>query len=215
MISMNTQQPTTNIQHRTRGALRSLLGALAVGLVLSSVAQQPNTNSAAPAASVSSVPSFDLFNVIQRKNIFDPNRRGWFPNQTNIQRPRIDAFALKGTMSYAKGRFAFFDGTSSDYNKVVEVGGNIAGYTVAEITQDSVMLSASGKEFRMPVGRQVRKQNGSWQMGQPIETNDETNGDETAASTDSAAPPAAANAQMSEVLQRLMKAKEQELKDLK
>ena len=98
----------------------------------------------------------------------------------------------------------------------MEVGGIIAGYTVAEITQDSVMLSANGKEFRMPVGRQVRKQNGNWQMGQPIETsNDETNGDETAATTDSSAPPPAANAQMSEVLQRLMKAKEQELKDLK
>ena len=75
------------------------------------------------------------------------------------------------------------------------------------------MLSANGKDFRMPVGRQVRKRNGNWQMGAPIETpTDETNGDETAATADSSAPPAAANAQMSEVLQRLMKAREQEMK---
>jgi hypothetical protein len=212
---MNIQHPTSNIQHRRSGALRSVLGALAVGLVLSSVAQQTNSNAAAPTTNAGAVPTYDLFSVLQRKNIFDPNRRPYIRN-TTTNRIRIDAFALKGTMSYAKGRFAFFDGTSSDYNKVLEVGGNIAGYTVVEITSDGVMLSANGKEFRLAVGRQVRKQNGNWQMGQPIEiSNEETNGDEESASAESSAPPAAANAQMSEVLQRLMKAKEQELKDLK
>ena len=123
-----------------------MIGVLAAGLVLSSVAQT-NTNPAAPAASVTSVPTYDLFNLIQRKNIFDPNRRPLIRN-TNVTPTRIDAFALKGTMSYAKGRFAFFDGTNPDYNKVVEVGGTIAGYKVMEITQDSVMLSANGKDFR-------------------------------------------------------------------
>jgi hypothetical protein len=122
-------------------------------------------------------------------------------------------------MSYAKGKFAFFDGTSDDYNKVLGVGGNIAGYTVKDITQDNVTLAANGKDFKLLVGRQVRKQNGNWQMGRPIEaTNDGTNGDQTTdgtTTTDSSALPATANAQMSEVLKRLMAAKEQELKELK
>jgi len=117
-------------------------------------------------------------------------------------------------MAYSKGRFAFFDGTSSEYSKVLGVGGNIAGYTVKDITQTNVTLSASGKDFQMPVGKQVRKrQGGSWQMGQPIEmTNDEANGEEAQANGDASAPPAAANAQMQDILKRLMQAKEQELK---
>jgi hypothetical protein len=207
----------TAIEGRTRSARRSLLGALAVGLVLSSIAQTNTTNSA---ASGNQWPTFESFSAIQRNNIFDPNRRPWFPRQSdNLRRPAIDAFALKGTMSYAKGKFAFFDGTSEQYNKVLAVGGNIAGYTVKEIEQNYVTLAANGKDFQMPVGRQVRKQSGNWQMGRPIEaTNDEASADETTDATnanDPSAPPAAANAQMAEVLKRLMAAKEQELKENK
>jgi len=191
------------------------LGALAIGLVLNTGAQT-NSNS----ASDNQWPTFDTFNVIQRNNIFDPNRRPWIPRPTNNYTPRIiEGFALRGTMSYSKGKFAFFDGTSDEYNKVLGVGGNIAGYTVKDITQNDVTLAANGKDFKLLVGRQVRKQNGNWQMGRPIEaTNDESNGGDEAEATngnDSSAIPASANAQMSEVLKRLMAAKEQELKELK
>ena len=194
--------------------LRSILGALAIGLVLSSVAQTNKTNAA---ASESPWPAFESFNAIERNNIFDPNRRPWIPPNTRPNRPQMEGFALRGTMTYSKGKFAFFDGTSSEYNKVLGVGGVIAGYTVKDITLNEVTLAANGKDFKMPVGRQVRKQpGGSWQMGRPIEpTNDETNGDDTQATADSSAPPAAANAQMQEVLKRLMAQKEQEQKELK
>jgi len=89
----------------------------------------------------------------------------------------------------------------------------IAGYTLKEITLTNVTLSANGKDFRMPVGRQVRNMNGKWQMGQPVvETNSDETDSEGEATTDSSAVPVAGNAQMQEILQRLMKAKEQELK---
>jgi len=210
---MNMEKRKAKSEKRTDGAWRAVLGALAVGLVLSSVAQT-NTNSA---ASENSWPSFDSFNVIEHNNIFDPNRRPYFQRPQGQTPPRMEGFALRGTMSYKKGKFAVFDGTSSEYNKVLSEGGNIAGYTVKEITQNDVTLSANGKDFKMPVGRQVRKQQGgSWQMGRPIEpTNDETNSDETQAATDSSATPAAANAQMQEVLKRLMEAKKQEQEQLK
>jgi hypothetical protein len=215
MNLMNIQHPTSNIQHRTRGAWRSVLGALAIGLVVSTGAQT-NTHSA---ANENPWPTFDTFNVIQRNNIFDPNRRPYFQPPPGRSPRTLEGFALRGTMSYAKGKFAFFDGTGDEYNKVLGVGGNIAGYTVKDITQNDVTLAANGKDFKLPVGRQVRKQNGNWQMGQPIETtNDESNGGDEAAATngnDSSAIPASANAQMSEVLKRLMAAKEQELKELK
>jgi type II secretory pathway component PulC len=210
---MNIEHRTSNAERRTPKAWRAVLGALAVGLVLTSVAQT-NSNSA---ASENSWPTFDSFNVIEHNNIFDPNRRPYIPGPRIHDAPRMEGFALRGTMSYSKGKFAVFDGTSGEYNKVLSEGGNIAGYTVKEITPNDVTLSANGKDFKMPVGRQVRKQQGgSWQMGRPIEpSNDETNSDDTQAATDSSAPPAAANAQMSEILKRLMEAKKQEQEQLK
>ena len=33
----------------------------------------------------------------------------------------VDSFSFVGTMSYAKGTFAFFDGTSPDFRKVLEL----------------------------------------------------------------------------------------------
>lgn len=208
-----------NMEHQTTKSWRTTLGALAIGLVLSSGAQtNSNTNSA---ANEYPWPTYETFNVIQRNNIFDPNRRPWTrpPTDTGRIRTQIEGFALRGTMSYAKGRFAFFDGTTGDYNKVLEVGGNIAGYTVKEITQSDVTLGANGKDFKLKVGIQVRKQNGTWQMGRPIEaTSDDTNGDEAADGTpvnDPTAVPAGANAQQSDILKRLMQAKEQELKEIK
>lgn len=204
-----------NIEHRTsigqraRGAWRSVLGALALGLVLSAVAQTNSTNSA---ASTNPWPALDTFSIIQRNNIFDPNRRPQFIGRTNRTITRTQGFALKGTMSYTKGRFAFFEGTSSDYNKVLGVGGVIAGYTVKDITATNVTLSASGKDFKMAVGKQVRNSGGKWQMGKPVEEEATGEDGETA---DSTTPPAGANAQMSEILKRLMEAKAQELKEIK
>jgi len=187
-----------------------VLGALALGLVLSSVAQTNTTNSA---ASKDPWPAIDTFNIIQRNNIFDPNRRP--PPITGKKSGptiRTQAFALKGTMSYTKGRFAFFDGTSSEYNKVLGVGGVIAGYTVKEITTTNVTLSASGKDFMMAVGKQVRNSGGKWQMGKPV---DEEATGEDGETADSSTPPVGANAKMSEILKRLMEAKAQELKEIK
>jgi len=210
---MNKQHQTRNSEHRARGSRRFGLGTLAivaVGLALGSVAQ---TNAPKPAESEYAWPTFETFNVIQHNNIFDPNRRPWIPYNTNRNQPKaIQAFALTGTMSYPKGWFAVFNGTSSEYQKVLPVGGVIAGYKVTDITLTNVTLSANGKDFRMPVGRQVRNSNGKWQMGMPVEaTSEETNSDETTA-TDNSAAPTGANAQMNEILQRLMKAREQESK---
>ena len=68
-------------------------------------------------------------------------------------------------MSYAKGAFAFFDGTSSDYRKVVQNAGTIAGYKVTEITPTAVKLANGDKQLVMKVGTQMRREEkGSWQL---------------------------------------------------
>src|SRR5689334_21617853 len=155
-----------NIEHRTSNAergtcaswlVRTALGVLAAGMVLSVSYGAQETNN---------YPNFNAFSIIQQRNIFDPKRTGYIPQGREVRRgPRVDAFALVGTMSYAKGQFAFFDGSSSQYKKVLEPGGTIAGYTVKEITQTNVTLAANGKEFGMPVGSQMRNEGqNKWQL---------------------------------------------------
>jgi len=159
-------------------------------------------------AAESSVPPLYSFKVIGDNNIFDPFRRPRIIRDQPAVSRRADAFGLTGTMSYPKGRFAFFNGSSQDYYKVLEVGGNIAGYTVKDIT-------AKGKDFEMAVGKQLRKENGNWHMlGQPYEElpSDTNSDDTTAASADASKAPEGANPQMSDILKRLMQAREQELK---
>ena len=45
----------------------------------------------------------------------------------------LAAFGLTGTLCSEKGAYAFFDGTSSAYRKVLKPEETIAGYKVAEI----------------------------------------------------------------------------------
>jgi hypothetical protein len=210
---MNLQPPTFNFQHPQRGLwlVRSVLGLFAAGMVLSVSFGAQETNI---------YPTLDSFQIIRTRNIFDPLRTGFVRQErpSGGQRSRVDAFALVGTMSYSKGRFAFFDGSNSNYKKVIEPGGNIAGYTVKEVTQDAVTLAANGKEFQMKVGTQMRNQgNNKWLLAGHIiddtaadETNGETNSE--AAAVESSGPPAGGSPEASDVLKRLMQQRQQELK---
>ena len=112
---------------------------------------------------------FSTFRVISERNIFDPNRR---PRVASGPAPTVvDSFSLAGTMDYAKGKFAVFDGTSPDYHKVLESGGRIAGYTVMEIGRDSVKLSAGTNTLELRVGTQMRRDdNGHWSAGEPADS---------------------------------------------
>jgi hypothetical protein len=212
MIFMkNIEHRTSNAERRTRAGMpwhgaRMLLAVGMVIAVLNSGAQQTNKDS---------IPKFDTFKIISQRNIFDPNRSGRIrPDDRQHVRPRtVDSFALVGTMSYPKGKFAFFDGSSSQYKKVLEPGANIAGYTVKDIAGNAVTLAANGKEFQMKVGAQLRNQgDNKWQLS--THTDEPTNPEpdsESNASAPSALPPAS-SPEMSEVLKRMMENRKQELK---
>jgi len=207
---MNHEHQIAEIERRARRRWLApcVLGILGAGIVagISLSAQPTNTDSG---------PSFDSFKVIIRNNIFDPNRSSRIPYE---RRPRVDHrtadyISLVGTMSYAKGKFAFFDGSDGQYKKVLEPGARIAGYTVKEITQNDVTMAAKGKEFQMKVGTQLRNDGESgWKLSaipdMPAEV--VSNGESTAA--ESTAPPAGATPQMNDVLKRLMEQRQQELK---
>lgn len=133
----------------------------------------------------STATDYSDFQVIVQRNIFDPNR---FPRGSSY-RPRTErngapTFSLAGTMSYRKGMYAFFNGSSSEYQKSLQQGGTIAGYTVTNIDFDGVELQNAGKQVRMTVGSAMRQEGDGWTLSMPGEWSGTTVTD--AGSTDSA-----------------------------
>ena len=118
-------------------------------------------------------------------------------------------------MSYRKGMFAFFDGTSDDYRKAIQKGGTIAGYTVAKIDFDGVQLQSSGKTIEMKVGEAMQRQGDAW-VTDASEWNEtaateSTPGNESMGQT-STNVPSSGGGEQNDVLKRLMEKREQEMK---
>jgi hypothetical protein len=163
----------------------------------------------------SSTTDFSSFQPIVDRNIFNPNR---YPRSGRVSRRRDNGaptFSLAGTMSYRKGMFAFFSGTSSDYQKALQEGGTIAGYTVAKITFDGVQLQLNGKVTDMKVGSAMRQEGGSWELTQPGEWTPSSGTDTSSENQNTnETPPVSlpASGAMSDVLKRLMERRQQELK---
>jgi hypothetical protein len=67
----------------------------------------------------------------------------------------------------AQGPIAFFDGTSSQYQKVLKPADTIAGYKIAAIEPACVKLAVGTNEFQLPLGMQLRRDSeGQWQMAE-------------------------------------------------
>ena len=177
----------------------------------------------APAQSTndSSTTDFSSFQVIVDRNIFNPDRYG----PTGNYHPRsysVPTFSLAGTMSYRKGMFAFFNGTSDEYRKALQQGGTIAGYTIGKITFESVQLQSSGKTIDMKVGAAMRREGSEWVLSAPGEWGDlsasgteAASGSETSGGTSTNVPSSTSSPSSgaeSDVLKRLMEKREQELK---
>jgi hypothetical protein len=193
-------------------SLRWLVQATIVLIVGSNVfAQETNSTSRL---------DFPAFRIIAERNIFNPNRSGRSPRNyeksRQERRVRTEAFALRGTMSYEKGRFAFFEGTSLDYRKALETADTIAGFKIAAVGPDSVKLESNGKQVELQVGMQMKKpEGGDWELASGTDSVDMT-----AAAPASADPNATPGSQKTEVsspggasdiLKRLMQKREQDL----
>jgi hypothetical protein len=130
---------------------RAIIGAVWLSAAVFSAAAQPANGT-----------DFTPFQLIGQRNIFDPNR---VPRvRTTRSAPHVvDSFALVGTMSYPKGRFAFFDGSSPDFRKVLQLDGSIADFKVAAITPKTVTLLSGTNETILPLGIQMRRDDdGHW-----------------------------------------------------
>jgi hypothetical protein len=142
-------------------SLLVLLGlwTLDFGLWTSSAAQSGN--------SATNRGDYSDFQIIGKRNIFNPNRsRAYVPrDRTPTVYRRIESFALVGVMSYGKGPMAFFDGTRSDYKKVLKPNDTIGGFKVTAIDDSSVKLASSTNEIEVQVGMQMASEDGGpWKL---------------------------------------------------
>lgn len=142
----------------------SRLFSILIVIIATARAQETNEVAQAEAAGV------DAFAIVWKRNIFDPNRArdGEKPPVTEPEHvPVTDSFTLLGSMSYEKGSFAFFDGSSSDYRKTLQPGGKIGDFTVAEIEPSKVVLEGGEKKIDFPVGAQMKRQDkGEWKFNE-------------------------------------------------
>jgi hypothetical protein len=174
-------------------------------LAAGQLARAQDTNSAAPV-------DFQSFRLIQQRNIFNPNRRR-DSRGDKAPAPQPDWFTLKGIMSYEDQSVAFFDGSNSSYRKAAKIGDNIAGYKVAAITNTGVKLAAaSNQTLDLHLQSQMRRQpGGTWSLiaraDPSMEANPSAVSDEAPASTSGGA--------VDDARARLMKKREQEMKDSK
>ena len=156
---------------------------------------------------------YSSFMVIVDRNIFDPNR---YPHQGPRVRPTpksFDSLTLVGIMSYEKGTFAFFDGTSSEYKKALKLADAIAGYKVTNIAPNGVKLASGTNELDLSVGAQLRREeNGLWRLSGQSTSYDATptsTSTKAAATTSPGSDPASGSAE-SDILKRLMQKREKE-----
>ena len=160
-----------------------------------------------PTSRAPSGPDFSSFKILTERNIFDPNRSGRSArgSATPVKQPKVETFTLVGVLTSEKGRVAFFDGSSPDYKKVVNVASTIAQYKVKEIAANYVKLDLDGKEIKLAVGMQMRREDaGEWRpMAGPVASllPNPTASGESAGSAD----------EDNDVLRKLMQKREQEL----
>jgi hypothetical protein len=158
---------------------------------------------------------YPSFRLISERNIFNANRYARRAGE-ETRRPeperrytRTESFALVGTMSYEKGRFAFFEGSSSQYNQILSTSSNIAGFTITEVTPNSVKLASNAtnsQPVELPVGMQLKRQDeGEWQLSERTETSRTYASSSSSSSRSSSGSSGSEN---SEVLKRLMQQRE-------
>ena len=158
-----TSNPPNRVSGFTRRRLRAFqigLGFSIWGLGLAALLIVTSGFSALGQATNSSLrPDYSTFKIVNDRNIFNPHRRGRSSRAPETQSTsKADSFALVGTMSYEKGTFAFFDGSKSEFRKVVKPAETIAGYTVTDIAPSSVKLVSGTNQIELNIGSQMRRE---------------------------------------------------------
>lgn len=175
-----------------------------------------SSSSDSPSSPANKGTDFASFKIITDRNIFSPSRTTPSAARSETPRqPKVDSFSLVGTMSYEKGDFAFFDGSGSEYRKVLKASDSIAGHKILSIADNEVVLESGEKKLTLKLGGQFRRvDEGPWEQksGAAAESGDAAAKSSSSANADSTASGGGAE---DEILQRLLKKREQELNNEK
>jgi hypothetical protein len=198
-----------NIQHPKWKPMTAARCAILFVFAVSFFANAQTTNDSSAAT------DFSSFQLIVDRNIFNPDRYG-HTTEHHHEYQGLPTFSLAGTMSYRKGMFAFFNGTSDEYRKALQQGGTIAGYNVTKINFDGVQLESAGRTIDMKVGAAMRKEGSSWELSAPgawseSPSTESDTGDSNAVESSTATLPSGGG-EVSDVLKRLMQQRQQEEK---
>lgn len=112
---------------------------------------------------------FKPFAIITERNVFNANRLATdaappvAAAPKPARPPKVESFALLGTMISERGAVAFFDGSSAAFRKAAETGDPLGSYTVTAIAHDRVTLQAGEHALCLPLKMQFRREDqGEW-----------------------------------------------------
>lgn len=186
---------------------------------ITSVQAADKRRDAAPAvtpapSAISSAKSFDAFQVIAERNIFNPNRTGRTKAAQEEKAPRVDEISLVGTMQYDKGLVAFFDSPDSAYRKALREGESVGDFKLQRITADGVELMREEKTITLKITQQLRRaEGGDWVVtATPVRADGGTSVSGSPQSRPNEPAPVEIPADASEVLKRLLKKRDKQLK---
>jgi hypothetical protein len=128
-----------------------LLGAILLVLSVPAFGQVPKSQQ-----------GFDGYRMIRLRNIFDPQRSPVAQTSSAPQAPVAtpppkagDFVVLTGVMFDGGKALAFFSGSRPDYDKVLQVNGDIAGAKLAKITLMGIEVEREGKDTAIAIGQTV------------------------------------------------------------
>lgn len=177
------------------------------------------------APSISDTPSsrsaaldYSAFRMIADRNIFNASRsrRTGRGEERQIREVKVESFSVVGTISYAKGDFAFFDGSGKEFRKPLKVGESIAGHKLVAIGIDDVQLEAGDKKLILKMGAQMRREeDGPWQLTDTSLSRSDSKkaSDSSSSSSDTVPSESTAGGGDDEALKRLLEKREKELKN--
>jgi uncharacterized membrane protein YgcG len=181
----------------------------------------PAPAAAAATGTKTNVPltNLEAFKLIADRNIFNQSRSprvssALRSSETNEVRrvPRVEVFALVGTMSFEKGDFAFFDSGNSQYRKTLKAGDEIAGFKLTEVKTTHATLVQGETKTELKVGQQLRREDdGPWQVSASTGSFASSGGGSSSTSSSgSSGGSSSAGGSASEILKRLMEQRARE-----
>ena len=196
------------------------IGSLTAGVLLGAL-----LGFAAETHPTSVIDSKEVARRVADRNIFDPERQPRIRGESRpVPKPKAVAsadapeFGLVGVITYPRGTFAFFDGNASEFHKTLQLNAVIAGQTLSTITPQSITLMATNRPPNLlRVGQRLRQDSeGVWQLvtglgGEGFKRLGSAGG-ATGTSSASSTTPSEDPPGSDEILKRLLKKREQEMK---